>query len=369
MGEPVAGRPSGGKRTEPGAGPNRTGGQTGPLVVACVRIVDLRPHVDPLTGRITRDPAGLGLPAPDAAALEHALRIGEVWSGRVVVVATGPSPAPGGTPDAVLGELAALGATVVHLAEAGPAVHGRDRDMAETALRHPGTERPAATDSGALWELTADEGALARRIVNALSPFGVPAAVLCGDRSPDRGTGALPGFLAHELGAAQALGAVAVAPGDGHLLVDRRLDGGWRERLRVPCPAVCSVEGGGVRLRRATLPALLAAGPTAVHPAAPVRGGTVDGAREGSGPGPVTLRILGPPRPYRPRTRIVAPPADPDPRIRLLELTGALEAHDPPTVLGPIGAPEAADALVDFLVRHGYLDAPLPGAPARAGAP
>jgi len=366
MADPVARRrPSGGEPSGPDAGPDRTG----PLVVACVRIVDLRPHVDPLTGRITRDPAGLGLPAPDAAALEHALRIGEAWSGRVVVAATGPSAAPGGTPDAVLAELAALGATVVHLAEAGPTAHVRDGDVVAPALRHPGTERPATADPGALWELTADEQALARRIVDALSPFGVPAAVLCGDRSPDRGTGALPGFLAHELGAAQALGAVAVAPGDGHLLVDRRLDGGWRERLRVPCPAVCSVEGGGVRLRRATLPALLAAGPTSVHPAAPERGGTVDGSSDSSGPGPAALRILGAPRPYRPRTRVVAPPADPDPRIRLLELTGALEAHDPPTVLGPIDAPGAADALVDFLVRHGYLDAPLPMESARGGAP
>ena len=31
-------------------------------------------------------------------------------------------------------------------------------------------------------------------------------------------------------------------------------------------------------------------------------------------------------------------------------------AHDPPTVAHPADASEAADVLLDFLVRHGYLD-------------
>jgi electron transfer flavoprotein beta subunit len=30
-------------------------------------------------------------------------------------------------------------------------------------------------------------------------------------------------------------------------------------------------------------------------------------------------------------------------------------AHDPPTIIGPVDAPEAADALLAFLDRHGYL--------------
>jgi electron transfer flavoprotein beta subunit len=39
-----------------------------------------------------------------------------------------------------------------------------------------------------------------------------------------------------------------------------------------------------------------------------------------------------------------------------LSLTGALVAHEPPTIIGPVGASEAADALLAFLARHGYLD-------------
>ena len=62
-----------------------------PLVVACLRITDLRPEVDPLTGAISRDAWGTGLAAADAAALEHALRAAEAWSGRVLAVAVGPA--------------------------------------------------------------------------------------------------------------------------------------------------------------------------------------------------------------------------------------------------------------------------------------
>ena len=54
---------------------------------------------------------------------------------------------------------------------------------------------------------------------------------------------------------------------------------------------------------------------------------------------------------------VPAPKGD-DPRLRLLALTGALVSHDPPTVIGPVGSAEAADELIGFLVRHGYLDHP-----------
>jgi electron transfer flavoprotein beta subunit len=39
-----------------------------------------------------------------------------------------------------------------------------------------------------------------------------------------------------------------------------------------------------------------------------------------------------------------------------LSLTGALVAHEPPTIIGPVDAEQAADALLSFLGRHGYLD-------------
>jgi electron transfer flavoprotein beta subunit len=78
--------------------------------------------------------------------------------------------------------------------------------------------------------------------------------------------------------------------------------------------------------------------------------------------------LVGATRVFTPRTRVLPAPESPDPRIRLLALTGALVAHDPPTVVGPVGAAEAADALLDFLVRHGYLEEPpVGGSPTGAG--
>jgi electron transfer flavoprotein beta subunit len=304
----------------PPDGPDR------PLVVACLRITDLRAEVDPLSGAVARDAWGLGLSAADAAALEYALRIAETWSGRALALAVGPSSI-----EPVLRTALALGAA---------------------AVRVPTPE--GGGDTAYASELGGDEQDLARTIAEALAPYGPVALVVCGDRSVDRGTGALPALLAHELDAAQALGLVALEPavrddGAGRtLLAERRLDGGWREQLRVPVPAVCSVEGAGTRLRRASLAGALAAeASTSVTAPGP--------SRPGAGALPEPLRV-GPTRPFEPRSRVLPAPAGDDPRLRLLALTGALVAHDPPTVIGPVGAAEAADHLLGFLVRHGYLD-------------
>jgi electron transfer flavoprotein beta subunit len=300
----------------------------GPLVVACLRITDLRPEVDPLTGAVTRDAQGNCLSAADAAALELSLRIAASWSGQVVAVAVGPPSV-----DPVLRDVAALGATVLRVS---PEAVDPDRGYAA--------------------ELADDEQGLARTIVASLVPYGAPDLIVCGDRSADRGTGALPAFLAHHFGAAQALGLVALAAGDtatggGHALIaERRLDAGWRERLGVPLPAVCSVEGAGVRLRRATLSGALTAAAASV-PVDRISRADPPGQEEAT----PTVRI-GPTRVFEPRTRVLPAPESTDPRLRLLDLTGALVAHDPPTVIGPVGPVEAADELIAFLVRHGYLD-------------
>ncbi len=308
----------------PDGGPRRGAGTT-PLVVACLRISDLRPTVDPLEGTVTRDRLGVGLSPADAAALEHALRIADTWSGRVVAVCVGPVSV-----EPVLRDVAGRGVTVVRVPL------GDEGD----GHRYVG-------------ELVEDERDLARTLAAAIAPFGRPDLVVCGDRSVDRGTGALPAFLAHELGAAQALGLVAVVPTDGPggrraLAAERRLDGGWRERLLVPLPAVCSVEGAGVRLRRAPLAGALAAGAAPV----PVDRSLAVAAAALAEPGAFHV---GAPRPFRPRARVLPAPHGRDPRQRLLALTGALVAHDPPTVVEPADASEAADVLLAFLARHGYL--------------
>ncbi len=301
----------------------------GPLVVACLRVCDLRPEVDPLDGAVSTDLLGIGLAAADAAALELALTFAERWSGNVLAVAAGPADV-----EAVLRDAVALGAS---------------------AVRVPWGDE--TTDHGRAVVLADDEGGLARTVASVINEHGGAELVVCGDRSADRGTGAFPALLAHELQAAQALGLVSLAADPERprsLLAERRLDGGWRERLRVPLPAVCSVEGAGRRLRRAGLAAALEAGTTAVPVASTGRAAPGAGHRSGR-------YAIGGTRPFAPRARVrPAPPGD-DPRDRLLALTGVLVAHEPPTVVGPLGAEEAADELLAYLVRQGYLDE-LPGA-------
>ena len=145
-----------------------------------------------------------------------------------------------------------------------------------------------------------------------------------------------------------ALGVVRVEPeDDGKLRVHRRLDGGRREVLLVPRPAVVSVEAAGVRLRRAGLPATLASG----HAVIPV----ASAATAIAGP---RVRVLGA-HPYRPRPRELPGPSGSALR-RMLELTGALAERTPPTVLGPLSAGQAADELLGYLRRRGYLAASDP---------
>jgi electron transfer flavoprotein beta subunit len=344
----------------------------GPLVVVCLRHAAARADVDLLTGAVRPAAHGAGPAAAELAALELGLRFAAAWQGRVLAVSAGPPAA-----DETLRDALAAGAAEV--------------------LR---VDWPEADY---LDGLAADEQALAAALAGALRP-GRPALVLCGDRSADRGTGALPAFLAHELGAAQALGLVSLAlPGDesgpaaaeagitqheppadevlaagagrvdgrgavsvasgggaaaeagpaqeaGGLGVvgERRLPGGWRERLWIGLPAVCSVEAAGISLRRAPLDAMLAsrrAGVPVVRPAA-----AAAGSRD--------RLIAGPPRPYRPRTHEVpAAPTGPA-RERLAELSGVLVQRNPPTLLGPATPEEAAAALLDFLRKTGSGEGP-----------
>ena len=292
----------------------------GPLVVACVDPQDLRPDVDPLTGEVTYDPRRADLSAADAAALEHALRVAEAWGGRVLVVAAGPPEI-----DPVLREAASLGADAMRVTW------------------------PSEYDGHTL---AGDAAALAAALVGAIRTEAEPALVVCGDRSPGRGTGAVPAYIAHLLRAEQALGLVSLMavpadgePAVGELEAERRLDAGWRERLRVRAPAVCSVEAAGVRLRRAPLSAALEVTRRAipvVRASEPVGGGSV----------PPALSV-GAPTPYRPRTRLVPAPKG-GTRQRLLALTGALATHEPPRIVGPVNASAAADELLAYLQRHGY---------------
>jgi electron transfer flavoprotein beta subunit len=279
----------------------------GVLIAACLKQVDRRPEVDALSGvpRGDADPRFSGVSDADRAALELALRLGETWGAEVLAVAAGPAAT-----DTVLRDALAAGAT--------------------RAVR---VDVPAGLPSDA--------------VAAALAPVLTGAAlVCCGDYSPDRGSGSVPGFLAARLGAAQALGCIAVEPDPaaaGSLTLVRRLDGGRRERLAVTAPAVVSVEGSVARLRRAPLAAALRARTATVEVRSAPRG--LPAAHGAS-----TLR------PYRPRARALPPPTGDDVRHRLLSLTAALSDREPPQVVHAT-PDEAAERILAALRQWGELPA------------
>ena len=273
--------------------------------------------VDPLTGEVGADPRNSGPSLADLAALEHALRLAVPWAAKVVAVTVGPREA-----DAQLRDALAVGAAEALRVELAGRTEG-----AEAARLVGGDPAPAAALAAAL-----------------LRHYGTPDLVLCGDRTADRGTGSFPAFLAAELNAQQALGAVRIeAGGTGTLRVTRRLDGGRRELLRVTSPAVVSVEAAGVRLRRAALPTMLAGMDV---PIPVTRAVTVSAASR--------LRMLAV-HPYRPRPRRLPAPSGGTIR-RVHELTGALTGQTPPTVVGPLSPDLAAEELLTYLRHYGYLD-------------
>jgi electron transfer flavoprotein beta subunit len=163
--------------------------------------------------------------------------------------------------------------------------------------------------------------------------------VVCGDASADRGSGSVPAFLAAELGVGQALGLVSVeAAPNGPLHVVRRLDGGRREVLIATPPTVLSVEGSVARLRRASLPAELAA------QRAPI---DVVAGPDGPADRPTATRA------YRPRPREMAMPSgDAFARIGQLTDAGGSARH---AELVTLDAAAAAAKIVETLRAWGYL--------------
>jgi len=288
------------------------------MIAVCLKWVDHRPEVDPLSGEVRTDPRTSGTSAADQAALEWALRLGEAAGTGVIALTAGPPDA-----EVILREALSVGA--------------------ETAVR---IEFP--------------KGAPSQSVAAALAAAvpGTVGVVVCGVCSLDRGSGSVPAFLAARLGAAQALGLITMTFPDRaptsqpdateresfEITGERRLDGGRRERLRIPTPAVVSVEGSSARLRRASLPRLIDArrAPIAVREI----GGQI-GLEAKTGP----VRT----RPFRPRARVLPAPAPAlSAHQRILALTGALVDREPPQTL-ILDPSEAATELLEHLRRWGYL--------------
>lgn len=294
---------------ESGSG-RRPGGEM--VVAVCVKWAALHVEVDPLRGTVNAVNHNSGFSEADRAAVETALRLAEEWTEAgaptgVVVICVGPDAA-----DGALRDLLACGVT--------QAVRVKDE-----------------SGGGSVEQLTSPS--VARLLADKIVAIGA-RFVVCGDVSADRGSGSVPAFLAHRLAAAQALGLIEVTAGSpGAVGAVRRLDGARREILHVDSPAVISVEGAVADLRRATLPATIAARSVAIQvdqPDLPVESDS-----------PVT-------GPWRPRTRVVAAPTASDALERIVDLTGARSEREP-ALTQHLEPAEAARAIVDQLDKWGYL--------------
>ncbi len=293
------------------------------LIAACVKWVRLRSEVDPVHGTVTAVAHAGGFSDADLSAVEVALRLADAWGAETAVVCAGPADA-----EDALRDLVASGVSRAIRIDAVGGGHG-------SLGLGAGVGEAAAAQLAAV--LSTD----------GLSADGLGAdVVVCGDVSVDIGSGTVPGYLAHHLGTAQALGLIEVAPGPaGSIRALRRLDGGRREVLEVSCPAVISVEGGVAELRRAGLAATLAARDAVVE----LRGGV----RTGSA---VTADRTEPPRlrPWRPPGRAIPAPDGAHALDRIVALTGALVDRTPPRTVGADPA-EAAEVILEQLRAWGYL--------------
>jgi len=153
---------------------------------------------------------------PDAYALEAALQLKEQQGGEVVVVCAGPERA-----QSTIREALAKGADrAIHIEEDGLA--------------------------------QCDALAVARLLAQAISAEQ-PDLVLTGLQSDDTGSGQTGVIMAELLGWAHATLVMAVELTPDGLVIKRELEGGWFQRVALPCPAVLTIQSGINKLRYATL--------------------------------------------------------------------------------------------------------------------
>jgi len=285
-------------------------------IVVCIKQVPdpLSVEIDPLSGIINTRRLAYIINPPDLEAVELALRWRESFGGRVQVLSVGPERA-----EQALRACLAMGVDSVRRVWGA-----RLAGMA-----------PSQT---------------ARILANLIQPLNVDL-VLCGNRSSDNGSAQVPVMLAEWLNLAQATRVVSTKwePefDEAKILeVERKLERGRREKVRIRLPALLALESGQVEPRYPTLPAYMAAQKAVIQ--------VVEPGRDDSGGTQVRLVEIQPPRP-RPRQIFIPDPDLPAAaRIQAI-LSGGVEGH---TKKGsPLeGSPEVQAArILAFLEQQGFI--------------
>lgn len=271
-------------------------------------------EVDPLTGLIDEGRVLYMLNPADESALELALRLRPA-NGKVSALSVGPVEA-----DALLRE--ALAAGVDHAARVWDA--------------EIGPIKPAITSI---------------LLAAALRVIGLPDLVLCGGHSADRGSGTVPALLAERLDWPAVTDVTQFEIVENRALALRRLARGARAESEVRLPAVLGLDTERIRLRQASLPKLM----RAKHAPIPLYGlEALDLSPQDLHFPAMTLHEVMPPRP---RARIMfAPDAAAPAQERVAQILSAGVAGKAGQILEG-GTPEQqADAIIDFLRQHGFLE-------------
>ena len=208
-------------------------------IAVCIKQVVTREwqlRVDDQKAWIRDADASFELNEPDAYALEEALRLKEKHGGEVVVCCAGPARAT-----QVIREALARGAD--------RAIHVESEAMA-----------------------TADAAAVAAALAAALREEQVDL-VLTGLQSDDQGFGQVGVLLAERLGMPHATIIMEVQVEGDAMRVKRELEGGWFQWVRLPLPALLTIQSGINQLRYATLKGIMAAKKKEIRKAAPPAGG------------------------------------------------------------------------------------------------
>jgi len=214
-----------------------------------------------------------------------------------------------------------------------------------------------ATDAVQVRDAALDDLDLAAtaRVVTAAVRRIAPDVVVAGERGLAGATGALPALVAAHLGWPSVDGGIRLGREDGELIVERRLSGGRREELAVPCPAVVTVATDSVEPRYVSLASRRRAAARGHQVwALTDLGLTADGVRAA-----VRLRVdrLDWPRPRPRRTAAPAPARSAAERLRQLTGGGPGRASAPAAAASRVveGDPRAvADRIVTFLEQSGF---------------
>ena len=194
-------------------------------IAVCIKQVptrDWQPKLNESKTWIREQDASYEMNEPDAYALEESLRLKEKHGGEVVVCSAGPSRVA-----QVIREALARGAD--------RAIHVEDDGLA-----------------------SADGFVVADALAGAMKDEKFDL-ILTGLQSDDQGFAQTGVILAERLGLPHATIIMEVQVEAASARVKRELEGGWFQWVRMPLPAVLTIQSGINQLRYATLKGIMAA--------------------------------------------------------------------------------------------------------------